>query len=298
MRAALVLVAVILVPASASAQLGKLKKKATEAAAGAAGVPTTAPKYVAKVNLTSAQIAQANKGLEAEAAQAPGILKSAEDAQKDYEKAQEKYQKDYDAYSRADDKYRACKEKIEEADRPKREALEAKGSEQHDIQVDETKMQALAEKAKVAAERVQAGTATAEDRKTLQDFQQYMAGVQAQASGAMAATTQASNELQAFAKDQQARIEKTCGAEPQRPRDPKQGPRMAQDQILDAGAAASGVQRSQWQALREEVIALAMSNTRVKSGAGTSEDEANAINQQIELAQQNVQALKKAGVPL
>ncbi len=293
-RAALLLAVCALIPASASAQLGKLKKKATEAAAGAAGVPTTAPRYVQKVNITSAELAAVNKGLEAEIAQAPGIIKAAEEAQKDREKAQAKYEKDMEAYNKAHEKWEGCRDRIVAGDSAEAQSKAKKAEDASNIQLNEEQMQALALRAQQAAQRVQAGTATAEDRKAIADFQNYMARVQGQASGSLAAT----NEAVAFNQATIAKIEKTCGGEPKQPANPNLGSgKMAQEQISDAGAAASGIAKPAWFKMRDEAIALASSNTRVQGGAGTPEDEANAVNQQIELAQKNLAEIKKQGLP-
>lgn len=293
-RAALLLGLCALLPATASAQLGKLKKKATEAAAGAAGVPTTTPKYVPKVNITSEQLAAVNKGLQAEIAQAPGIIKAAEDAQKDREKAQAKYEKDVQAYDAAHAKWESCRDRIVSADTAEARSKAKKAEDASNIQLNEEQMQALALKAQEAAQRIQAGKGTAEDQKTLADFQKYMAGVQGQAMGSMAAT----NEAAAFNQQTIAKVEKTCGGEPRAPANPNQGSgKMAQEQISDAGAAASGIAKPQWFAMRDEAIALASSNTRVQGGAGTPDAEAAAINQQIEVTQRTLEEIKKKGLP-
>ena len=293
-RAALLLAVCALIPASASAQLGKFTKKATEAAAGAAGVSTTAPKYVPKVNITSAQLAAVNKGLEAEVAQAPGIIKAAEEAQKDREKAQAKYDKDMQAYNAAYEKWQACRDRVVAADTAEATSKAKKAEDASNIQLDEEQMQAMALRAQQAAQRIQAGTGTAEDQKAVTDFQKYMARVQGQAMGSMSAT----NEAVAFNQATIARIEKTCGREPQKPANPNLGSgKMAQEQISDAGAAASGIAKPQWFAMRDEAIALASSNTRVQGGAGTPNDEADAINQQIVITQKTLEEIKKKGLP-
>ena len=70
----------------AEAQFNKLKKAATDKAAQAAGVPTKQPVMVDRIDLTVADIQAIDKGLQAQLAAAPGIMKQAEQDQKDREK--------------------------------------------------------------------------------------------------------------------------------------------------------------------------------------------------------------------
>ncbi len=99
--AALGVVASAIIPTISQAQFSKLKKSATNAAANAAGVNTTPPRYVDNIDVTSAQLKQVNTGLAAEIAATPGAVKQAEAQQKDAEKAQEKYSKESEAYDKA-----------------------------------------------------------------------------------------------------------------------------------------------------------------------------------------------------
>jgi hypothetical protein len=129
-----------------------------------------------------------------------------------------------------------------------------------------------------------------------------MAGVQ---SGAMnaAAAQQSSSQ---FNREGDKRIEAKCGKRPEAPTQPTQAG-SADDVVFQAGAKAAGVPASTWRQWREDQIALAMSNTVIKSdngkggdksGGGASQKDADGMNQQIQATRQKICAMKKAGVPI
>jgi hypothetical protein len=301
----------IALSSDANAQFGKLKKmagekaaeKAAEKAVETAGVPTTPPKYVKKVNLTAAQLAQVNRGLAAEIAATPRIIKATEERQRKLEKEQEQYQKDMEAYQKKNEKYQACKEKFLASERSQEEALEKKaeaasaGAESSVS--DEDKLVAQAQRAQEAAQRVSEGRGTAEDRRVLAEFQGTMAGVQDK--GKKAAAT--SQELEAFRQGQPARLGKACGPEPQAPADPAGSDKSAMAQISDEGSKAADVPKPLWFTWRDEALGLAASNTKVQAddaaggGGGTSKAEADAINAQIDSTRTRYGEMKKVGVP-
>jgi hypothetical protein len=294
--AALVLGASAFIPTDSPAQLGKLTKKATSAAASAAGVSTTPARTVDAIDLTSAQLKQINAGLAAEIAATPTALKDAETAQKNYDKAQEKYNKDYDAYQKADEKWEACKEKvIKEAD-PSRTAAQQKVEKAgQNAEVGESEQAALekqAMEAQAAAERIKNGTGTAADQQTLANFQKTMASMGARGMGAANAAQEAAALDQAVVKQ----IEKTCGGEPVKPVAPKSPANSAAEQISAAGAAASGLPN--WVLTREKGIGYAASNTQVKGGDKTPQAEADAINAELATMRGNITQMQKAGTPM
>jgi len=67
--------------------------------------------------------------------------------------------------------------------------------------------------------------------------------------------------------------------------------------ISAAGAKAAGVPVSTWRQWREDMVALAMSNTVVKPGK-ISQADADAMNQSIKETGKKICDLKKAGVPI
>jgi hypothetical protein len=294
--AALALGAGAIVTTSSPAQLGKLTKKATQAAAGAAGVSTAPARTVDAIDLTSAQLKQINAGLAAEVAATPGALKDAETAQKSYDKAQEKYTKDNEAYQKADEKWEACKEKvIKEAD-PARTAAQQKteaASEKASMGESETDaLERQGKEAQAAAERISNGTGTAADRQTLADFQKTMSGVSARGMGAATAAQDAADLDKAVV----AKIEKTCGGKPVKPEAPKSPANTAAEQIQAAGAAASGL--SNWKLVREKGVGFAASNTQVKGGDKTPQAEADAINAELATMRGNLAQMQKVGTPM
>ena len=180
--AALGVVAGAIVPSTSHAQLGKLTKKATDAASNAAGVPTGNARYVKKIDLTSAQLVQVNKGLAQSVKVGPETIKKWEKQQADHEKANADYEKANADYTKKKEKYDQCVESEKEKAQGKIEAANNKASaanERTAKSVDTASMMTQAQAAQAAAERVKNGTATAADRQTLADFQKTMAGVSA-----------------------------------------------------------------------------------------------------------------------
>ncbi len=302
----------IALPSDANAQFGRLKKmakekaveKAAEEAAGTAGVPTTPPRYVKKINLTSAQLARVNRGLAAEIAATPRIIKAAEEQQRKHEKEREQYQKDLEVYQKKNEKHQACKEKFIASEQGQEDALQKKAdaaSAGADFSGgEEDRLAAQAQRMQEAAQRVSEGKGTAEDRRVMAEFQGTMAGVQAR--GTQAAAT--SQEAAAFKQGQQARVEKACGAEPQQPADPASSDQSATAQISDEGSKAADVPKPLWFTWRDELLGLAASNTKVQAddatgqaGPGPSKAEADAINAQIDTARTRYAEMKKVGVP-
>jgi hypothetical protein len=287
----------------AAAQIGKFKKvignkaadagvqSAADGAKNSACIPNRPPVVIESFSLTAAQMEKINAGLDAEIAAAPAAAAEVERQQKALEVQQKAYDKAYADYDKRNGPWNDCARKVEEEDAATSEKMGQAvdpsnksalgGMTQEDVEK-------LATRAQAAAQRVADGTGTAEDRKTLADFQQAMAGVQ---SGAMnaAAAQQASSQ---FNREGDKRIEAKCGKRPEAPTQPSTSG-SAEDIIQQAGAKAAGVPPSTWRQWREEQIGLAMSNTVIKPGNG-----ADAMNQQIQATRQKICAMKKAGVPI
>jgi len=304
-------------PPEAAAQIGKLKKvignkaadTAVETTAGGAKnsacIPDRPPVVIESFPLTAAQMAKINAGLDAEIAAAPAAKAEAERQQKALEVQQTAYDKAYADYDKRNGPWNECARKVEEEDAATSEKMgqdgEAStksalgGMTQEDIEK-------LANRAQAAAQRVADGKGTAEDRKTLAEFQQTMAGVQTGAMNA-AAAQQASSQ---FNREGDKRTEAKCGKRPEAPTQPSNAG-SAEDIIQQSGAKAAGVPASTWRQWREDQIALAMSNTVIKSDNGGKADKsdgassgkgADAMNQQIQATRQKICAMKKAGVPI
>lgn len=278
----------------AEAQFGKLKKKASDAAAQAAGVPTKTPVVVDRIDLTTADLAALEKGLAAEVAAAPGIMKRAEQEQKDREKAQAQYDRDRTAYEKASEKWQACRDKLVEKERPQEEALEKKSEAaagKADVSEDEqASLEAQALKVQEAAQRVAAGTATEADRKVMADFQKTMAGVQ----GRGAAAISTSNEAAEFKRGQAGRVTQACGAEPTAPKAPGGGSQMAAEQIQQAGATAAGMEMKGYHIKREQLVSYCGNAIMVAPSAPNSSE----LNDGLKAACPRVAELQKAGVPI
>ncbi len=271
--AALGVVAGAIVPSTSHAQLGKLTKKATDAASNAAGVPTGNARYVKKIDLSSAQLAQVNKGLEVAVKQGPEIIKRWEKQQEDNDKA-------LGEYTKKKEKYDACVESEKEKAQAKIDAASKRtdkaGSDLQKGMPDTAAMMAQAQAAQAAAERVKNGTATAADRQTLADYQKMMAGVQGGAN-AVASAMQENTALQQAVADS---IKKHCGAEPQPPASAASGssragkagsatPTSAAEEINQASASAAGMSDSEFRLAKEKAMGYAASNTQVQGGADT-----------------------------
>ena len=299
--AALGVVASAILPSATHAQLGKLTKKATDAAAGAAGVPTGNERYVKKIDLTSAQLIQVNKGLETAVKVGPETIKKWEKQQADYDKA-------YGDYTKKKEKYDACVQSEQEKAQGKLEAANKKANaagERAATSVDTATIMSQAQAAQAAAERVNNGTATAADRQTIADFQKTMGGVQASQGAALAAMQEGSALQQAVADS----IKKKCGGEPTPPgsgasasgRAGKAGgapPTSAAEEINQESAAAAGMSESEYRLAKEKAMGYAASNTQVQGGGGTSDDEAKAINSALADTRGLMAQANKANVPL
>ena len=292
----------------AVAQFGKLKKAAeqkavgsaanaaTEAATGGSCVPLDRPPIqVDAVPLTAAQMAKVNAGLDAEIAAAPGAKQEAERQQKQAEQDQKAYEKAQTDYEKRNQAYDACTAKITEQANAKSDALNKKSEAAGENVlggVTQEQIEEQGKKAQAAAQRVSEGKGTAEDRQTLADFQAMMAKVQSGSAQAMAA----SQESQALNAETTKRIETECGKKPEAPVAPA-STGVAADVISSAGAKAAGVDATTWRQWREDMIALAMSNTVVKPGK-VSQADADAMNQSIKETGKKICDLKKAGVPI
>ncbi|MGH2670145.1 MAG: hypothetical protein ACRDH5_13705, partial [bacterium] len=260
----LCLVATAGVPSVADAQIGdRVKKalagKATDEVKGGSCFADRRPTVVPSLPLSAAEIARVSAGLDAELAAAPEIEKKAADDQKKADAEQTAYEKAKAEYDKAYEKYSKCRDKVETADRGTSEAMNAKSNKATDQLgggIDTTRLMALAEKAQAASRRVSEGKGTAEDRKTLAEFQAAMAPIQAQGMAAGASMQEAS----AFDQGAAARIEKACGKEPQPPKEPgfATSPEKA---LLDAGAKGARMDPQDYIVARELVIQWASSNT-------------------------------------
>lgn len=296
----------------AVAQFSKLKKAAaqkaadatvnaganaaTDAATGGSCVPLDRPPIqVDAVPLTATQMAKINAGLDAEIAAAPGAKQQAEQQQKAAEQEQKAYEKARTDYEKRSSAYDGCVAKISGQAGAKSEALnqKAQGSQENVLGgMTQEQIEEQGRKAQAAAQRVADGKGTDEDRKTLADFQAMMAKVQS-GSAQMIAVSQESHQLNA---ETAKRVDTECGKKPEAPVAPSNAG-GAMDVISAAGAKAAGVSVSTWRQWREDMIALAMSNTVVKPGK-ISQADADAMNQSIKETGKKICDLKKAGVPI
>ncbi len=299
----LCLVATAGVPGAADAQIGgRIKKalagKATDEVKTAACVPDRPPTVVPSIPLSVAEIAGVNAGLDAEIAAAPEVEKKAADEQKKADAEAKAYEKARADYEKAHEKWSKCRDKVAAADQATSEAMHAKTNKATGELaggIDTTRLMALAEKAQAASQRVAEGKGTAEDRKTLAEFQAMMNPIGANAAATGAAMQQASE----FDQGAAARIEKACGKEPQPPREPESA--TSPEQALQkAGAKAAGMDLEDYRVARELVIGWAMSNTVVGGGGGGagSKSEADAQNAAIKDAAGKICEMRKAKVPV
>lgn len=308
-------------PPESGAQFGKMLKKAAgqkaeekavDQATGQANQATTnSPCIPARpvilvdaVPLTAAQMAKINAGIDAEIAEAETAKKQAEEDQKKYDKAEKEYEKARADYDKRNEVWNACARKMDEENSAKgdqlRKKADASGSEELGG-ITEEEMTKLGERAQAAAQRVSEGKGTAEDRKTLAEFQARMAQIQGGVGKKMAAEQEASE----YNRGADARVEKACGKRPEAPEEPRAPSTF--ERVSEAGAKAAGVPLSTWRQWREDQIALVTSNTQLKSDAGggggaggggnkTSKSEADAANQQIKETAGKYCAMRKAGI--
>ena len=301
----------------ATAQIGKLKRavgqqaaeqatgKAAEAATGSSCIPARPPIMVDAVPLTAVQMAKINAGLDAEIAAAASAKQEADRQDKAFQEKQKAYEKAYADYDKRNGPWNECARKLADQDQAKSDALNQSAEAQTNALMggmSEEDIQKLGERAQAAAQRVSEGKGTAEDRKTLAEFQQVMAGIQ----GRVGVATAAQQESQQYNKGADARIEAKCGKRPEAPTQVTP-PQNTWDVISAAGAKAAGVPASTWRQWREDMLALATSNTVVKGGKGdgkekdkdgASGNDADAMNQQIKATAQKICAMRKAGVPM
>lgn len=299
--AALGVVALAYAPSPLQAQLGKLTKKATDAAASAAGVPTSNARSVKKIDLTAAQIGQVNAGLEVAVKKGPEIIKA-------WEKEQEAYTKAMEDYNKKKEKFDKCVEAEKEKGREKMEAVNKKSDKaSQDLTAATPDSAMLVNKARAAqeaAERVKNGTATAADRQTLAEFQQMMGGVSGNV-GAMQAAMQEGQAVQEAVADS---IAKKCGGEPKPPTAPgssstsagkaTRAPTSAAEAINQASASAAGMSEDEYRLMKEKAMGYAASNTQVQGGTDTPPDQAKAINDGLAQTRDLMAQANKANVPL
>jgi hypothetical protein len=296
---ALSLIASAGTPTDAAAQLGKLKKalgKKTETAdAGGGCVPTGKATEVQTFTLTAAQMAKINAGLDAELEAAPAATREYDTRVAASEKENAAYEKANEQYNKDSEKYEACAGKVRDSDQAKSEELHGKSDASGAAvrgEMSEEEITALAERAQAAMQRVSAGQGTAEDHKTIEQFQQMATGFQTRSMDA----TAAAQESHTFDQEQEARVEKACGKGPVAPTAPTSAEPPAET-IRSAGAKAAGMSPNDYALGRETLIAAAYSNLVVKPGK-LSGEEADAMNQAIQETAGKLCDLRKAGVPL
>jgi hypothetical protein len=257
---------------------------------------------VASLPLSAAEIAQVGAGLDAEMAAAPGIEKANADNEKKADAEQKAYEKARADYDKAYEKYSKCRDKFQESDNAQRDALNAKNDKAgQDLAagIDTARLMKLAEKAQMASQRIAEGKGTAEDRKTLAEYQAMMNPISAQSAAAMAAMQEGVAHDQGAA----ARLEKACGKEPQEPKQPDSSGNTPEGQLLNAGAKGAKMDPTDYKYARELVIMWASSNTVVAPGGGGGGDgkgkaDPDAQNKALKEAAGKVCALRKANVPL
>ncbi|MCU0620294.1 MAG: hypothetical protein MUC69_02190 [Gemmatimonadales bacterium] len=296
--AALAGLALLVAPTLASAQLGGLVKKAKKTAEGevnkaaAAQVP---PPVVDQLpcNLSLDDLEAARKGMEAEVAAAPGAEKEAEQRQKKAESERNAYEKARADYERKSQSWGACQEKVlnDPAAKKQLAALEEKARASGDITYSEEELKALALRAQAAAERTGQGRGTAEDARTMEEFQKAMAKLQGQANAALSAN----QELSAYQRERQAVFEKTCGAKPEAPRDPGNEGYSAERILQEKGAAAAELPVSKYALIRE--CAIMASGVRLSSKGGSAET-VDLVNKKLDEVQQLTSRMRAAKVPL
>lgn len=253
----------LLLPASASAQFGSLKKKAQQAATGAVTAPAAAATADATRreiddmgSLTLDEVGKVQKGFAAELAFAPRAKQEAEARQKKqeaerqaYERARLDHEKKYAAWDACRDKERAAQGKTSEAAEKELEALQAR--------------------AKKAAE--------AGDMAELQKIQQEAL------------------KLGGKAMDGGAAMSK-CGEEPKAPPAPDNTFWSPEEVILEQGAKAADMESRVYRITREMVILY--SAMTVKAGKKYSDADAAAFNQKFSEVRATTAQMQKAGIPL
>ena len=169
---------------------GKAADKAVEGAMGSSCFADRRPTVVASLPLSAEEIARVSAGLDAELAAAPDVEKQKADMDKKADAEQKAYEKAKADYDKAYEKYSKCRDRFQESDNAQRDALNAKGEKAgQDLAagIDTAKLMKLAEKAQAASQRIAEGKGTAEDRKTLAEYQAMMNPISAQSAATIAA---------------------------------------------------------------------------------------------------------------
>lgn len=295
------LTAILLVAATTAAQsqIGGLLKKGKDAAAGKATDAAVAQVPPQKVDVlpcavTYEQLDALEKGLQAELDAAPAAKKEAEDRQKAAETEQKAYDKAMDDYNRKNASYNACRDKVLNDPAANRKAEEASAKAEAESrkagQIDEAALEAQAQRAQAAAEKVANGTATAADRQVLADFQATMAGIQKSGNAAIAAH----GEVSALSKEQQERLAR-CGEEPKQPVSPSALGWSPERVVLEKGAKAAGMDPETYRVVRD--CAIKSANLRL-SNKNYSDADANRMNGKLESIQKTMNAMRAAKVPI
>lgn len=308
-------IALTATPSDTCAQFGKIKKalgKKAEATETSGCVPAGKGTEVTTFSMTAAQMAKVNAGLDAELAAAPGATAEYDKQQAAMEKEQAAYEKASAEHDKQNTTYMACVDKVTASDMAQSEKLRAESDAEGAAvrgEMSEEEITALAERAQAAMERISAGQGTAEDQKTVAEFQAMAMGFQSRGETA----TAASQKVNEFDAGHAARLEKACGKEPVAPTAPG-SPMPPYEAIRSAGAKAAGMSAGDYHLARETLLAAAMGNLVVKPGAGNpsgagggaggnqgtpaTPSDAEAMNQEIKTAAGKVCALREANIPL
>lgn len=288
--AALLLVA----PATAHAQFGKLLKKAAGQAAGNA-----AEKQVANARpltpvdqlqgLTADDLDKVLKGFAVQLEAAPSAKKEAEERQKQHEAEKKAYEKASAEYDKRMAVYQPCRDKWEAQNGKTQDSLEKKMNSEAP-KTDEEKMMAQAQRAEAAAQRMANGTATAEDQRVMAEFQKNMASMGSQ----VAKMQKTGDAARQHAATQDARLVKACGPEPKSPQQPDNLDWDATRLLNEKAAKAVGMTPEAFRLIEEPAVAYRYSKVTTRQ---YSQAEADAINAKLDQLRDTLDKMSAANIP-
>jgi len=301
-----VVLAQVLGPGAASAQIGGLMNKAKQAANKEAEAkveqalpytPLPAPEFDERVlEITDGRLDQLLRGFDAEVAYAKKAPTEYDEQMKAWERDRATYDKAVEAYGKEDQKYSDCKARFDSTEQVASDADEKALTDLDDDAWD-AYIEALAVRGEKIARDIEAGKNDPASLREREQYQRDVAAMQVEQQRRMQVAMGTSGAARQRARTEDARLVQACGVEPAAPTAPM-SPMTSPEGILSSkGAVAAELTAEQYAIIRERVMAWQEDDGRPRR-MGFSQGELAALDARSADLKKAFDRMRKAGVPL
>lgn len=304
--AAPLLALVLVLPDSASAQFGALKRKAAAAARDAVEdrmpfTPMEAPEFNDRVlEINEDLLEQLLRGFEAEVAWVKDAGKEVDAQNRAHERAREEYERAQEAYGPASERWEACATEFrsrEEAASAANQAKIDKAVEDMNDEEFEKYVEDLAKRGEAITRDLQAGKSDAATQKAFEDYQReiQILVLEQQRRGMLAMSAGMAEQRRGLTED--PRLEAACGKRPETPVAPSSDLNGPEGVLAARGAEAAGMTPEQYAIMRERVLYWWEQDQR-PAGMGFTQEEIDLLAERASDVDDAFKDMKKAKVPL